>query len=72
MNTKQRILLWFVAVIQVVMVLFLPHCYNKSDVRYEFLISNGVHGLDVYVYFIQWTVLITLSFVAYHLLKDKI
>ena len=69
MNTKQRILLWCVAGIQVVMVLFLP--LRSGNYRFIFGPYANAGTLDLYVYLIQWTVMITLGFIAYHLLRDK-
>lgn len=73
MNKKQRILLWCLAVIQVVMVLFPPYRYGSSGGNYHFVFGPYMNAgaLDLYVYLIQWTVMITLGFLAYHLLRDS-
>lgn len=73
MNTKQRILLWCVAAIQAVMVLFPPYRSGSSGGNYRFIFNPYTRAgdLDLYSYLIEWTALITLGFIAYHLLKDK-
>jgi len=74
MNKKQRILMWCVAVIQVVMALFLPYRSGSSGGNYRFILNPYTRAgdLDLYSYLIQWTVMITLGFIAYHLLRDRL
>lgn len=73
MNKNQKILLWSVAAVQVIMVLFLPYRSGSSGGNYYFIISRyaSAGSLDLYVYLIQWTALATLGFIAYHLLRDR-
>lgn len=71
MNFKQRDLLRFVVAVQIVISIFLPYRYGSGDTRYGFIFTHDMSRFDFYLYFFEWSMLVTLGFVFYHLLRDR-
>jgi hypothetical protein len=72
MNKRQKVLLYVVAAIQIIMTMILPYRYANNSILYRsFLAESWFRPFDFDVYLMQYIMLVTLGFIAYKLMGSK-